>query len=81
MIDSITEYLKGYFSENLGTLKRDLRENLRKDLRQDITTVIEQIKQRNPGNGDHLKGQMPLVKIQTLLKNLALRMIIGYIYR
>ena len=43
MVDSITEYLKGYLSENLGTLKHDLRENLRKDLRQVITTVIEQI--------------------------------------
>ena len=43
MIDSITESMKDYISENLGTLKHDLRENLRKDLRQEITTVIEQI--------------------------------------
>ena len=40
VIDFITESLKDYLSENLGTLKHDLRENLRKDLRQDITTVI-----------------------------------------
>ena len=40
MIDSITESLKGYLSENLGAIKHDLRENLRKDLRQEITTVI-----------------------------------------
>ena len=40
VIDFITESLKGYLSENLGTLKHDLRENLRKDFRQDITTVI-----------------------------------------
>ena len=36
MIDSITESLKGYLSENLGTLlKHELRENLRKDLMTD----------------------------------------------
>ena len=40
MIDSITESLKGYLSENLGAIKHDLRENFRKDLRQEITTVI-----------------------------------------
>ena len=29
MIDSITEILKGYLSENLGAFKQDLSENLR----------------------------------------------------
>ena len=43
MIDSITESLKDYLSENLGTLKHDLRRNLRKDFMQEITIVIEQI--------------------------------------
>ena len=34
MIDSITESLKGYLSENLGALRHDLRENFRKGERQ-----------------------------------------------
>ena len=63
MIYSIIESLKGYPSENLGTIKHDLRENFRKDLMQEITTVIEQIDHDRDSYYGPLGGDNPPVQV------------------
>ena len=43
MVDTITQSLKGYLTDNLHMLANDLRQNLREDLIQEVTVVLEQI--------------------------------------
>ena len=42
MVDTITQSLKGYLTNNLHLLTNDLRQNLREDLRQEVTVALEQ---------------------------------------
>ena len=43
MVDTITQSLKGYLTDNLHMLANGLRQNLREDLIQEVTVVLEQI--------------------------------------
>ena len=43
MVDTITQSLKGYLTDNLHVLTNDLRQNIRQDLRQEVTVALEQI--------------------------------------
>ena len=43
IVDTITQSLKGYLTDNLHVLTNDLRQNLREDLRQEVTVALEQI--------------------------------------